>query len=362
MKFIDLLLIIIIIFVSCYILKYFSDASSAPNNKHENFDDYNKETHSGLVQKEAIDHLEDLINATNSKSKKCNANDTHHKNKINPIFIEAQFHDDYRDTITAFNNIAPRQKQIFNLGNIPVKLSTPPKKEIIKIVKDFISAVNKNVIDHVPDYFTSNSGWDEPLPQKREKFGWEKQMEALGLPSNLYPDPAKKNKIKLLDIDYIEKYETDDEIKYVVYMYIQKVNVKDQLLISVSFVVNKRNIDEERKFFDNDVSPKEEQIIIEDIFIVGYMTFNGTNKTNTKPNDFYNFKNLENQEMLDQKLILKELTKKYKQRAKDMNNFNIDLDIENSKFRSELPNLSGYNSYQTTQTIYDDILTERQFN
>lgn len=281
---------------------------------------------------------------------------------IKPNFIEAQFHNDYRDTITAFNNIAPNQKQIFNEGNIPVIYTNPPLKEVKKMIKDFICEVNKNVISSVPDYLSNNSGWDEPLPQKRIKFGWEKQMEALGLPTNLYPDPAKKERIRLIAIDHVEKYETEDEIKYVVYIYIQKKNVKDQLIVKVSFVMSKRLVNQDRKFFDNKFKPDEEHIIIEEIFILGYMTYDSTNRSNKKPDDFYNFDRLEDQEMLDQKIIMKELLKKHRERTTEMKNFNANLDTEGRIFRGELPNIMGSNSYQSTQTIFDDFTKERNLN
>ena len=40
--------------------------------------------------------------------------------KVNPYFMEAQFHNDYKDTLQAFNLLIPNQKQLFNRSNMPV--------------------------------------------------------------------------------------------------------------------------------------------------------------------------------------------------------------------------------------------------
>ena len=71
--------------------------------------------------------------------------------------------------------------------------------------------IYKNIFTEVPDYRTANSGWDEPLQDQQMETGWEKHMQSLGLPKSLYPDPAKKSKVKLEKIDHVEKYETEDE-------------------------------------------------------------------------------------------------------------------------------------------------------
>src|SRR5438046_1107481 len=45
---------------------------------------------------------------------------------INPVFVEGQFHTDYRDAITAFNNMSSG-KQIFNQANVPIEFNNPSK-------------------------------------------------------------------------------------------------------------------------------------------------------------------------------------------------------------------------------------------
>ena len=130
-----------------------------------------------------------------------------HKKILPDCFIEAQFHNDYRDTLTAFNNIAPSQRQTFNLAHLPVAMSNlkPNGNETNGIIKDFISELNENIIGVVPDYRVINSGWDEQLIEPEFKSGWEAHMEKLGLPKSLYPDPAKKALVELIKVDHIEK-------------------------------------------------------------------------------------------------------------------------------------------------------------
>lgn len=295
---------------------------------------------------------------------------------INPIFVEGQFHTDYRDTITAFNNIAPSQKQIFNQANIPTNFSNPPVDEVKRMVKDFMRAINKNVAEVVSDVRNAHSGWDEVMPEKNVESGWSKHMKSMGLHASLYPEPAKRAKVKLVAIDHVEKYDIEDEIKYVCYLYLQKKNIKDQLVVKVSFVINKRETNLDRKFFDNENVRDSENVIIEEIFILGHLSLEGDNKTDSRPDQFYNFKGLENQEIVDQKTIIKELIKKFKERSREtgynnasingfnasLANFNGPLDPETQKFRDEVPHTMNTKSYQATQTIYDDLAIGRLNN
>jgi hypothetical protein len=302
---------------------------------------------------------------------------------INPIFNEGQFHNDYRDTITAFNNIAPSQKQIFNHANIPVQFINPSIDEVKYIIKDFMKDLNKNIITDVSDYRNNNTGWDESTPDKKVKSGWDKQMQSLGLPTNLYPEPAKKSKIRLIAIDHVERYDTEDETKYVCFLFLQKKGIKDQMSVKISFVLDKKDVNEDRNFFDKDnkstnhkLSNKNQTVVIEEIYILGFMTIDGTTTINKTPDDFYNFKGMENEGMLDQATIMKELIKKQKDRTKhttdfnvpinglnpSLSNFNGPLDKEQTKFRNEVPKTYDTQSYQVTQTIFDDFTKERTYS
>lgn len=329
-----------------------------------------KNTDKIITNKETFDSSDDYLNDLSKYVVTDKYNDDTNK-ALNIVFIEGQYHTDYRDTVTGFNNIVPSQKQIFNQENVPIKFTNPDLSEVQKLIKDFIKELNKNIMTEVGDTRTSNSGWDEIIPEKTIESGWEKQMRALNLPTNLYPEPAKKSKVILVAIDHIEKYETDNEIKYSCFLFLQKKNIKDQLVIKVSFVLNKKSVNLDRKFFDSEsMSPDDPHVIIEEIFILGYLTSDGnTGATKKTPDDFYKFSGLENQDILDRGVIIKELIKKYKSRTKDMNyfnaslngfnaslaNFNGPLDKEQTEFRKEVPHLMNSKSYQVTQTIEDDL-------
>lgn len=355
MDFIDILLLFVIIFVLYFLFKNIVLLKEGNNVVDKEKKDKKEELDENFEEIEDKDYLDELIRINNTKNKKF---------KINPVFVESQYHNDYRDTITAFSNIAPCYKNVFNVNNIPVDYNVMDLDNIShvkKIIKDFIKEVNKNVLNDIPEYRNANSGWDELIPEKKIKSGWEKQMESLGLPGNLYSEPAKKCKIVLLSIDRVEKYETEDELKYVVYLFIKKKFIKDQLLIKVSFVMNKKSINEEREFFD-DIKNEEKEIIIEDIFVIGYMTNSTVDTSGKKPDDFYNFEKMENQNMLDDKVILKELIKKYKDRTKEMGQFSVDVCNEDKIKSGKMPNIMGFNTYQSTQPFIDDVLKERTYS
>jgi hypothetical protein len=238
-------------------------------------------------------------------------------------FSETQFHNDYRDTITAFGNVAPAQKQLFNRSNFPVKFVNPKLSEVKELVRGFIKEVNKSVKNNVPDVMNSNSGWDEMMPEQNVKSGWDKQQEELGLPCSIYNEPAKKGKVKLIKVDHIEKYATEEQIRYVTYLILQKVKVKDQMLVRVSFVLD--NLIDERQFFtDSDRKGHKSTVTvnIEEIFILGYLT-DAKMGAKGKKDDFYNFEGVEKDGMMDQAEILRQLNQKYKDRQQNASTFDV---------------------------------------
>lgn len=238
---------------------------------------------------------------------------------VKPYFVENQFHTDYRDALTAFNNIAPSQKQMFNRSNYPVTTSTVDVKEVKYLIKSFIKELNKNIKHVVSDSSNVNSGWDDHMPEKQEKSGWEKQQEELGLPSSLYCDPAKKGKIKLIKIDHLEKYTTSDQTRYVTILILQKVNTEDQMVLRTSFVLDNVDMNKDRNFFENkivdgSVVDNSKDVKIEEIFVLGFMTDHSYG-AKTVRDDFYRFDFVEDEDgMLDQNEILKQLQEKYKLR------------------------------------------------
>ena len=147
----------------------------------------------------------------------------------------------------------------------------------------------------------------------------------MGLPKSIYNDPASRAPIKLLAIDKVDKYENDEEIKYDVKMFLQKINSDDQMLVSVSFVLPKAQIDE-RKFFENHEeeiknsdngivykcknSNFNNTVLIEMIFIIGFMTRDKQDKEGARYEDFYNFDGLNEDNIMDPETIMFELQKK----------------------------------------------------
>lgn len=297
---------------------------------HENFDnsewDYNIDAD--------LDKLFKKKNNDHAKSK-----ESEKDHSIKPFYVEMQFHSDYRDTVTAFNNIAPSQKQIFNKSNLPVTVSQANEKEVRRLIRDFITAINNSVKNTVDDTVDPNSGWDEYQPERRMRSGWEKQQKALGLPTSLYNEPAKRARVKLISIEKTEKYETDNELEYVCYLIIQKRHVHDQMVLRVSFAMDKQSINTDRELLKGEKIDYDTNVMIEEIFIMGYMTDHSYG-AKSKPDDFYNFKALEtNDNIVNQKALIKELNKKYKQRQQDTNGLTAILNEPNKYFHDELPTL-----------------------
>lgn len=253
------------------------------------------------------------------------------KNKyiINPYYVEMQFNEDFRDVINAFNNIVPSQKQIFNKSDLPVKSINTDVSEVQTLIINFINEVNKNIKNEVKTEVSLN-GWFDALPQKQITSGWDKQQIALGLPTSLYNDPQVFNKkpIKLLKIDKIEKFETDNEIQYVLYLIIGKKNNKDgdQMIVRVSIVIDKNDINLDRDFFKESKDIYETLVKIEEIFIIGYLTLNSHGSSSTRQ-DFYQFETAQTDGITDDKTIMKALIKKKKHY---MNDYGKKCNIENS--------------------------------
>ena len=339
----DIFLILLIIILIIYCL-----------NKNNKPDKFQKDVKRHNKSKKKTDYLNDLLKyADNTSYEGTNA--------YNLDFIEAQFHNDYRDLITAFNNIAPSQKQVFNIANVPAKFTNANPSEVKKLIYDFLKELNNNLFREVSDFRTANTGWDELIEDPKCESGWEKSMKSLGLPKSIYPEPAKKAKVQLVKLDHIEKYETEDEIKYACYLFLKKSNVDDILVIKVSFVLDKRNINEDRLFFNND-NNTETKVILEEIFILGYMTEKGVGRNNHPRDKFYNFYDLEKDGIMDDKAIMHQLNKKLAERHANTQRFDNSLDDQYRKLKTEVPNLSNYESYQATQTIYDDLSKPRYYS
>jgi len=268
---------------------------------------------------------------------------------IEPNFIEAMFHADYMDVATAFNNLSPNQRQIFNINNVPCEVTKDTDIAVVgEIVNDFIKSVNDNIQTSVPLIHTVNSGWDETLPEHTGLSGWEKVQKQLGLPTTLYNKPKMNTNVKLICFNNIVKYETENETKYVCKIVIQKNKVKDKLVIKVSFVLPK--------------GLKNTNVIIETISILGYTTTQGLGTDRTSTDDFYYFDSLEQNNMLTGKTVARELMKKYDVKKKIMQERIDGMDLDTQEKYHDTPSPSSYDSYRATQTVFDDMFEKKKFD
>lgn len=285
------------------------------------------------------------------------------KHILNPNFLNVQFHNDYRDVITSFNNIVPDAHQLFNTANIPLVYSEPNVNEVKPLISDFIRTLNKNLENQVPKERNVNSGWDEAIPDPTVVSGWDKVQKSLGLAPSLYNKPDVKNGgIKLVSILQLQKYETDDEIKYACTIVLQKEHVEDQIIIKVSIFQDKRPLRDENNFHVNSVVTL--RAIIEEIFIVGYLSKYGNDASlmfNDGKEKYYDYDKMEQNNLLDPKLIQKVLLTKYDQRVKEMQQRNALLDEEGQAFHRTLPNLYDFSNIQKTRTIFDDMNEPKKF-
>jgi hypothetical protein len=284
------------------------------------------------------------------------------KNNINPNLLDIQFHNDYRDVITAINNLIPDKKQLFNLPNMPLVYSEPEGDEVRNLVSDFIEVLNSNLKTTVPDKRNKNSGWDEAVPDATVESGWDKVQKSLGLQPSLWDGPAPKAPVKIIAIPFVQKYETEDEIKYACDIIMQKINVDDQMMIKASFVQDKRPLHDENNFFvTKNIDMK---IVIEDIFTVGYLSKGGTDSKLIFDKDmekFYDYDEMEYNNLTDPKYIQKILMEKYKNRTEEMEQRNAMLDEEGQAFHKQLPNVYDFSNIQSTRTIFDDFNKPKKF-
>lgn len=285
------------------------------------------------------------------------------KEILNPNFLYIQFHNDYRDVITALHNIVSERRQRFNLANIPIVYSEPEVAEVSHLVNDFIIVLNQNIQDEVPNYRNKNSGWDEAITDPNvAESGWDRVQKSLGLAPSLYDKPAKKCPVRLISIQYVRKYETDDEIRYVVDLVLQKKNVDDQIVLSAAFVQDKGPLHDENNFFST--KKVEMKVIIENLFITGYLSKEGSDSKLIFDGDtqkYFDYNQMEYNQMTDPKYIQHILMQKYKQRTMENDNRNAMLDEEGRNFHRELPNVYDFSNIKGTRTIFDDMNTKKVF-
>jgi hypothetical protein len=272
-----------------------------------------------LYNDEDYTYLDDVFN--NIPYKKSVIKTKSNEIEIKPYFIEMRVHNDYRDTLTAFNNVAPDQRPIFNRSVLPVKQIDVDPIEVKPLVKAFIKRVNDEV-RYMPDTQNENSGWDELAPEKK-KNGWGDYMNDLGLPESIFNEPAKRAKIKLVKIDQVQKFATEQQLNFIVHMIIQKKNTSDQMVVKVSYVMDNVDLNAERNFNKTDFNV-DFNVKIEEIAIIGFMTDHSYG-SKTERKDFYEFVNIEKDNIMNDEAILKQLQEKYKQRQIESDGFNVTI-------------------------------------
>jgi len=335
------------------------------HNKHDKHDKHGKKS---KKYNKKINNLCSIINGSDHPRPRVNKNQCIKKNND---FVEMQYHKDYNDTITAINNLTP-QKELFNMGFLPVNQSIPDEKNVNELVQLFMNKLNAEVSANVSEYLHTNSGWSDMGKRRREKSGFEQTMEELGLPGTLYNEPAAKAPVKLVAIDKAEQFNTDDQIRFTIYLIVQKENVKDQMVLKVLFFMEKdefsksgsgskdTKVDPRRDFFERNLdgdgnleTDKNQLALIEQVFTVGYLTNDSEKKT--QMDKFHDYKDIKRSDgTMNQEQVVKLMLQKHQDRANELNSFLCTVD-DGTKEIHDVPEINNQNQYVNIKTIMDDL-------
>ena len=314
----SLFILIIIILLLFYIV------SGNSCKKREKLTTSNKKIKSSVETNEDFDEMDDFL--LNKMIKKNKNNQIDNNEQVLPYFVEMQFHNDYKDVITAFDIMVETGRQIFNRSNLPVSVKELIPSDAGIMADVFITQLNDVISRRINDYADIENGWKNIQENKQIESGWEKQMKQLGVPDNLYDKGAKKALIKLIRIDKFVLSTTDAQTRYDIFMIVQKDNSYDQMVVKVSFVTDREDMNTDRKFFKDDMTV-DLNVHIEDIFVIGFMTNHSYGSQNVSMRqDFYTFDNVEKDGMMDQEEIIKQLKKKYMQYQIESNGLTIQMD------------------------------------
>mgnify|MGYP001311585077 CR=1 FL=1 len=274
--------------------------------------------------------------------------------KLNKFFVQTQFNDAYRDVLTAFNDICPDQKQIFNLQSLPVTTTyydlnkkTPPFI-FIKLITQFINSLNKN-IKKLPESVEIVNDYNNylPLTSQLEKYvankGINKFYKEIGVDYNLYADTPPNSPVELIKIISVRREFTDAETKYIATFVVKKIlkSVSDQIQITVNFVTKNDPLEGYDLFNGQPESQNintSKQVVIEFIFIDGFYTndFNVDYDCLESPGDktvsqigsnseYMSYYDLGKDNMLNEYEIAKRFNKINREHELEMNNFNINV-------------------------------------
>ncbi len=137
------------------------------------------------------------------------------------------------------------------------------------------------------------------------------------------------------------------------------------MIIKVNFVQDKRSLRDENNFMNH--KKVQMRVMIEDAYIIGFLSHDGPKGTmqdldmDMGKELFYNYDKLEQNNLVDPKLVQKVLMEKYDMRAKEMGLRNGMLDEEGQDFHKTLPNLYDYSTITGTRTIFDDMNEKKIF-
>ena len=274
--------------------------------------------------------------------------------KLNKFFVQTQFNDAYRDVLTAFNDICPDQKQIFNLQSLPVTTTyydlnkkTPPFI-FIKLITQFINSLNEN-IKKLPESVEIVNDYNNylPLTSQLEKYvankGINKFYKEIGVDYNLYADTPPNSPVELIKIISVRREFTDAETKYIATFVLKKIlkSVSDQIQITVNFVTKNDPLEGYDLFNGQPESQNintSKQVVIEFIFIDGFYTndFNVDYDCLESPGDktvsqigsnteYMSYYDLGKDNMLNEYEIAKRFNKINREHELEMNNFNINV-------------------------------------
>jgi hypothetical protein len=196
----------------------------------------------------------------------------HKKKKINQYIQDVQYNPDYRNVLNVIKTMCPAMGTRDRLHG-PIHMEQANNEIVKKLTKKFINDLNKN-IDKMSDFVDIEGGaWNDDQPEYKIKSGWEKQQEALGLPTSLYNDHLGKKNIKLLQIEKTECYKTDTDCKYEIYVIIHKEDAADQMCLKLVYVSNDNmaKLALEKDFFSsNKIKNNDEKLYLDGIYVVGF--------------------------------------------------------------------------------------------
>ena len=366
-SFYNILLIVIIFFVLYYVVtnityKYkqlnkFSNQSHKYQknikNKNKNIKNKNKNKNIKTLSNIPV-FFNDSLSLLSYDSNNDNNNNDNNNNqinicvnkKVNSELLDVQYHKDYYDTINAINNLTT-QKELFNNNYLPVIESKPPTKFTNQLVDFFMKKINYEIQNNVDEFRHHNSGWNDLGRQKRIKSGFEQGQEDLGLPGNLYNEPASKDILDIIKIESSDQLLTNEQMRIIITIVAQKKNVQDQIILKIVF------------FFDDMVNRSkmiinDNYVIIEKLFINGFLTDsnnNGNVETNT--DKFYSYDNIDAvDEVTCQSKIIKQLIDNKNKRKDEFNSFSVTMDLKEQE-QHDLDDIFSKN--ENTRDIIDDL-------